>query len=304
MTRKEETDDGSLDLLLDTICNTFGGVLFISMLVVILLNMTSEQVDFSPPDPSAQKDLVQLNQSLEQDHEEIERLEQEIEQQQEIQQQLVDPEIRTLVERLEIDRKERNQLVKRRAQQLEEISNAQIEVNEIAQYLYDLKQKLKLAESDLTTTQQRLEQEIKRRSRNVKKLPKIRQTTKVEVPCFLQQGRLCTYARRGADGALQPNPSEVAERKDADGKIFLEAKPSAGLPVDTSGSSRQAIKRKLDQFDNGQHYIAVFIRPDSFGHFPVLRQALVDANFEYRLVPVPQAESIYVGNASGSAEVQ
>lgn len=304
MTRKEEGDDGSLDLLLDTICNTFGGVLFISMLVVILLNMTSEQVDFSPPDPSAQEDLVELNKDLEKDRKEIEQLDREIQQQQEIEKQIVDPEIRTLVERLEIDRQDRTDLVQRRSQELEQISDAQIEVNEIAQYLYDLEQQLKLAESDLTTVQQQLEQEIVARSRNVKKLPKTRQTTKVEVPFFLQQGRLCAYARRGADGTLQPNPSEVAEAKDADGKIYLEAKPSAGVRVDTSGTSRQAITQKLNQFDKDQHYIAVFVRPDSFGDFPALRQALVDAEFEYRLVPVPAGENVYAGAADDTAEVQ
>ena len=37
MTRKHESVEGSLDLLLDTITNTFGSVLFITMLVAILL---------------------------------------------------------------------------------------------------------------------------------------------------------------------------------------------------------------------------------------------------------------------------
>ena len=41
MSRKPNDDDGSLELLLDTICNTFGGVLFISILVILLLNLSS-----------------------------------------------------------------------------------------------------------------------------------------------------------------------------------------------------------------------------------------------------------------------
>ena len=43
--RKQQNDNGSLELLLDTICNTFGGILFISLLVVILLNTTSEKIE-------------------------------------------------------------------------------------------------------------------------------------------------------------------------------------------------------------------------------------------------------------------
>ncbi|MEO8166385.1 MAG: hypothetical protein ABI619_13420, partial [Betaproteobacteria bacterium] len=59
MRRRTNTDDSSLELLLDTICNTFGGILFISMLVVILLNMTSEAVEDSPPSPKTQLELLE-----------------------------------------------------------------------------------------------------------------------------------------------------------------------------------------------------------------------------------------------------
>jgi hypothetical protein len=304
MTRHEESDDGSLDLLLDTICNTFGGVLFISMLVVILLSMTSEQVDFSPPSETSQEDLVQLNQKLERERKEMESLEREIKQQQQIEKQIVDPRLRELVLNLKTSQHLRTNLVKRRSQELEEISDAQIEVNEIAQFLHDLSQQLQLAESDFATRQQRLEQEIKSRTRNVKKLPKARQTTKVELPFFLHEGRLCSYAKRGADGVLQPNPTEVEERTDAQGKLFLSPKSGAGLLVDSSGANQQSITQKLNQFDKGQHYIAVFVRPDSFGNFPALRQLLVAAEFEYRLVPVSADEDIYIGAADGTAEVQ
>ena len=42
MSRRRKNDTGSLDLLLDTICNTFGGILLIALLVIVLLNTTSK----------------------------------------------------------------------------------------------------------------------------------------------------------------------------------------------------------------------------------------------------------------------
>lgn len=46
--RRRTTSADSLELLLDTICNTFGGVLFIAILVVILLRMTGESEEETP----------------------------------------------------------------------------------------------------------------------------------------------------------------------------------------------------------------------------------------------------------------
>ena len=40
---KADLDESSLELLLDTICNTFGGVLFISILVVIMVNLSTKE---------------------------------------------------------------------------------------------------------------------------------------------------------------------------------------------------------------------------------------------------------------------
>ena len=52
MSRRGAPSGDSLDLLLDTICNTFGGILFIAMLVVILTNQMSREA--SPTEPTVQ----------------------------------------------------------------------------------------------------------------------------------------------------------------------------------------------------------------------------------------------------------
>ena len=45
MSRRRASRQDSLELLLDTICNTFGGVLFIAILVVLLLQQTGGSPD-------------------------------------------------------------------------------------------------------------------------------------------------------------------------------------------------------------------------------------------------------------------
>jgi hypothetical protein len=55
MGRRRSLGQDSLELLLDTICNTFGGVLFIAMMVVLLLQQTSKDVPPPTPLPPAEE---------------------------------------------------------------------------------------------------------------------------------------------------------------------------------------------------------------------------------------------------------
>ena len=90
-------DESSLELLLDTICNTFGGVLFISILVVILVNMSSEAVSTTPPDEISQSELIQMETQLQQSQERMQKLRRAIELQKDIEKKFVEPETKDLV---------------------------------------------------------------------------------------------------------------------------------------------------------------------------------------------------------------
>src|SRR5690606_37642283 len=74
MSRSSSATDDSLDLLLDTICNTFGGVLFISMLVVILLNMSSESISVEVVPEVSHQQMLDAQTALVETTTELERL--------------------------------------------------------------------------------------------------------------------------------------------------------------------------------------------------------------------------------------
>ncbi len=59
------SDTSSLELLLDTICNTFGGIVFVSLLVVILVNMSSRETADTPPEPVTQAEMLKKQTELE-----------------------------------------------------------------------------------------------------------------------------------------------------------------------------------------------------------------------------------------------
>ena len=123
-----------------------------------------------------------------------------------------------------------------------------------------------------------LEQEISTRSRSAK-LPKQRQSRKKEVPFFLRGGRLSAYARRGRDGELVPNTTEFVEKRDARGR-YVEPKPGAGISIDLDGRSGRTIRSRFAGFNKDQHYVAVFVWPDSFAQFAMVKDVLVGQGFE------------------------
>ena len=64
MSRRRAAKQDSLELLLDTICNTFGGVLFIAILVVMLLQQTGKGVSPPPPVTVPPEKLHDLSQQI------------------------------------------------------------------------------------------------------------------------------------------------------------------------------------------------------------------------------------------------
>ena len=302
MSQDDTTQGGSLDLLLDTICNTFGGVLFISMLVVVLLNLTGHQVAIEPPSEAAQADLVEWRQRLTESNEEMKRLQTAFEDQEQIEDLVLEPGLKQLVEQLEVSEETRQNLLQGKNAELEEIGKSQTDINTAAQELKDLDVAMARARDKLDLIEQELAREIEKRTRAAK-LPTPRVTTKAEVPFFLMKGRLTAYAKRDPEGNLVPNSAEYEERKDAAGKTYVQPKAGAGTAVDPAGRNRAALAGKLGAFDPNKHYLAIFVWPDSFEHFGVVRDLMVDKRFEYRLVPFPENGKIYIGAAEGDVIV-
>jgi hypothetical protein len=291
MARKPSSiDDGSLELLLDTICNTFGGVLFISMLVVILLNMSSEQAAVEPPDAAAQEKLVRLEGELAASTEELEQLQTAVALQQRVIDQVVDPDARQVLTDWQRQQGEFVRLLQARGVSLGHIGESQVETNDIALKIKQMEDAAAAARRKLEDLQQQVEREISTRSRTAK-LPRVRTTSKTPVAMFLRGGRLTAFARVGAGGDLEMNPAEVAVRADA-GVDYAEPVPGAGLAIDPDGRAKTAVEQKLRGYDPNRHFIHIFVWPDSFAHFGPVKDVMVARNFEYSLQPVPDDERI------------
>jgi len=303
MSRKPGREEGSLELLLDTICNTFGGVLFISILVVILLNTSSREVAEATPSEAVQAQLVAWQERLVQTSQDLATLETAFREQESIEQQIVEPGLREMMGRLRESQQRRAEMAEQRNEDLTHISQAQRDANEVMRRWKEMQQRTEESRQKLDKVRRALEQEISARSRAAK-LPKARETNKGEIVLFLRNGWLCSYARVDRNGNVVPNPDEVVEKRDEQQKPYIEPKPGAGIAVDPRGGNAAEIDERFAGFDSGQYYLAIFVWPDSFQHFNAVKERMVSKQFEYRLVPFPADTKIYLGASAAKAKVQ
>jgi len=303
MSRRSRSTGDSLDLLLDTVCNAFGGVVFISILIVVLLNLTSAKHQITPPTPAAEAELLTLQSTAAERQRQLKTLREAQRQLDRIAEEFVDSDAHDLVLQRDELKSDNHELESDRADVMSAIASGQTRINRIARALADLERKIEQAQSDLDDAQQVLAAEIAMRSRTGK-LPQQRSTQKQLVAFLLKGGRLYSVYRVEQDGRLVHNDLECRLVDRGDGSRSVTPRVAAGLKVDPRAQQQPAIAQRLARFDRGRHFVAVVVWPDSFAHFEVVKRAIVASQFEYQLAPWLDSEPLLIGRSRGPQRVQ
>lgn len=294
MGRRNRTSSDSLDLLLDTICNTFGGVLFISLLVTIMLNMSSDSAPLEPPSADAQAALETAQDQLEKAKHDVQVVQAALEEQQRLVRRFADPTIRSTASQLTTSQQALARQLSQHQQNLTDAAKNQAKVNEVAREVRSLEEARRAAQEQLRLAQEALAEEVSRRERTIS-LPKLRETQKVEIACFLKAGRLHVSVKNQG-GQLANDSSDTETRTDAEGQ-YITPKAGAGTSVNLNANN-EAIEQRLASFNPNLHYVAIFVWKDSYEHFQWLRNVLVRRGFEYRLEAVPDDVRISIGGVN------
>jgi len=307
MSRRRSTDS-SLDLLLDTITNTFGGVLFLAMLVSLMLSTTPREHSPAPNDPVAHARLEVELESLRQRADDL-RSHSRIRQVQSpdpggVHAPLAETLLRDLLAAIE----ERATVIESTSQHqtatASSESRARVQAEETT--------KSKKALEDVTTALEKERSEADRLKlillglasspapdlRTVG-LPRLTETDKTQVTIMLRYGRLYMMHRwhnglrtgpNTDDFIVIPGPPQAAWPR-----------PSAGFPVEKS-SIAKILRRLLAPFPPNRWVVAAIVHADSFDSFSTLRKALVDAGYSYG--PIPVGVGGFTLDAGGKAEGQ
>ena len=275
MKRRPFDATSALDLFLDAICNTFGGIVFISMLVVILINASSvssvtEETKDAPDDPKHYEKLIQ----------EKDRLLEELRCQQETTKILGDSsETAILLSKVLQERNTRIRLQSKINELVRELEKVQAEIRRLS----SAKDQQAQLRKKLEALEKQLQREIAKRTRQLS-LPKEMGTSLTEQAFFVKDGRLVEYKAENIE-------------KDTDGIL---PKPGAGVPV--TQAELTSIETKFNQYDPQRHYIAIVLWEDSFSRWPTIQSVLRQKGFSYRLIPCGKDEKITTGGTSGKVQ--
>jgi hypothetical protein len=292
MKRGTTLEFDSLELLLDTICNTFGGVLFMAILVIILVQRTGESIDRNSVAGTEAQVSSTLRSKLEQRKAELQSLQRAFQ------------EYRTTLSGLATDksaeqarqvlnlREEVGELTSRRVESVQRV----VGLNEASTKLERQRQStatdLELIRKEARSLTDTLERERTNRNRTVN-LPMLRSTSKREFPLILRFGHL--YFPFIAETGLAKRKSNLDDFVILDDQgpvIRVSPKPYAGLVVTDRDELLDALRRRINSLDKDSVYLAIGVWEDSFEQFQQLKEVVVKLGFEYRLVPIAGGEFI------------
>ncbi|MEI8018445.1 MAG: hypothetical protein WCH39_09595 [Schlesneria sp.] len=288
MSRRHAAKQDSLELLLDTICNTFGGVLFIAILVVLLLQQTGTGPASAPVViPVSDLEMQSLMSRMEEVTDELTRMRQNRDSQDAIVQTFAPDAVQQLLA-VRSDTTTRQESVQAEVDQLL-ASNVVLvkQVEGLAIENDSVREQLDQARARLRAVQSRIEEERRSRVEEVR-LPVVRTAMgKQEIGLVLRYGRLYVWHKygRGYERLGLNTDDFVVVSKERDG-LVTRPNPLAGVSLDESLESQEKIRRVLRRFDPQSCYFAIIARPDSYSVFRRLRDRVIELGFEYRLIPV------------------
>lgn len=289
--RDNDSDQSSLELLLDTISNTFGGVLFMAILIAILLQMSGKPSGPQKEQPEIpQADLIALKQQLDEAINQRAALRQALKAQSATRDKLRQEDLQPQVEALAALRARRNELQAKKLEQLAEISREQIEINELSKQISALNEQLAAARREAAAARAALKSEIESRTRSTS-LPKTRTSSKREVALLARYGRLYFIYNYSGPWERTLNLKHMVVVDEDGSSRTLTPKPYAGLRLADDGF-QQELTRRLKQHPARDWYVAVAVWGDSFAEFARLRAALVELGYDYRLLLIQPGEKI------------
>lgn len=302
--RRKRTNSSSLDLFLDTICNAFGGIMFLSILISLLLQMRSDEKESHTNPLLTAEEFDNLQSEIKRLGEENTRITQSIQ----------------LLQDALIPASPANHEAERLKLQ---IDSAQEDLDTIAKSRTELVERLgALTGSNLAMEKQvreagedltRLETALEKSNRDWQKaiatrtrlteLPKTKSTSKANVLLGLRYGKmyLISNLQGGNFSADKWNKDHVLSTQFL-GVTSIRLRQDAGWRVDST--SFQTIAEQLFRsVSSDQYFMSIAVWPDSYEQFEAVKQTLIAKGFEYDLLPLGDVDAVTVGSG-GEATVQ
>ena len=290
--------DSSLELLLDTICNTFGGILFIALLVSILMSQRSAEVLTKPVDQSAQAAMNRFTAELETVQQELDEARKSSELLSQLSTRISDPEIKRLLSRKEDLEKSLERIERMVSEDLVDVSQEQKKVNETTNEIAAAQNMLEGAKRELDELKKRLGKAIEDNSR-VAGFPITQSTSKSQVTVCIGRGRIC-FLEQNVNGILVEDASQI---KISGGLLGENMTPvfENGIVVNKK-DGLSILHSKINEYSAQDQFFRVFIWKDSFESYQLFSDIITKKRFNYEINPMLEGEFLARGNSTARVQ--
>ncbi len=302
MKRRRTGQATSLDLFLDTICNAFGGIMFMAILLSILVQNRSKEPtpvksnEVQMTASEAREVLGQLS-TLTSAHTRLSELLVELRKNQPLPE---DQAIRNLIKQNDQMQKELDETIREQAEVSKQLAQ-QMETNaEIVQSMEEFRAQLTAERSALEKDTLALDEALSDQM-EVLKLPVVQTSSKQRVYIFVRHNKVYALTTQpGPVSALSDlNEEDLSIRRIGDNAFNAAPKSARGW-----SSEGSKVLEYLQACSNSFHVFVVFVWPDSHAEFASLKAKMIQAGFRYELQPIANLPYIPFSPGSTDSRVQ
>ena len=295
--RRSTATSDSLDLLLDTICNTFGAVIFISILVSVLVGQAVDGDDQSLGAVEAAMFVRERQENITAARARLQTLNIQFDQQNRIINSLSTDTSRELASEILQASSNQLQLSQQRVTAVDRVTTLQGESLVLTRELEQQAEELKKTQQENVELKALLERTIDHKSRTAK-ITRLRRTTKQSVVFMLHQQRL--FRAVTPDGDIDDKDCLENMRLQT---LVITPRPGAGVAVNLT--NEPVVAKAFNGIRKNDHFVRLFVSRDSFAEFQPLRNLLIRLGFEYEIILFSEGKAeLYLAPSETESFVQ
>ncbi len=301
--RKSHHDVDSLDLMLDTICDIFGGIIFVTMLVIIITTFTSSVIKSQTKDDRKTLETLRDTAQLQTLSDQVKALRESVQAAQSLDTfepdptQIKEESLRIAAQKRIEERLKREEEARKEAQLA--IENIETSREDVKRRIAEYEEWLKTYDSKVSGAQKAIQQQIDANALKLKqlefeladhntshqlqgRLPLEQTSRKAQMTIILRFGRLYVISEYLPFHLRKPFEGQVTITAAAGNKYQAETLEPTGLIIPEMDFPKE-FKQLLAQCPPSQCTISIMVYPDSIKAFRTVRTLALAAGYQYQL---------------------
>lgn len=288
--RRSMCEADSLELLLDTICDVFGTIMLMSLIIALSLDDSTRSASRAAASRASQADLITTETERDELTARLTALRKGESQQADLGSVIASAELVRHANRLREAEAARANAIEAKSEATGAASKAQVKINDIDQIAEERAEEIKRAETELEKLEKQLADSVEERSRAAT-IPKMAHTSlTTQATFFLKAGRLYGPLELPG-GGFDERDFEIVEKGDT---LVIMERTSSGINVDKEARSLQRVREKFNGVEPSSAYVTLWIWDDSYEYFNAIRIVLEERGIKYQLKPSESETSVFL----------